>query len=444
MVCLRNILVGFAWMAAVLAGGRPVSAEPSDYRLGPQDHLQIKVYDWRSATGGAYEWTALNGEFTVGASGAVSLPLLGEVPAYNTTPADLAVAIAERLQKKIGLAQRPDPSVQVIKYRPFYIMGSVEKPGDYEFQPGLTVLQAVSMAGGLMRLSDNSLLGYEREALSGRGELRVLTMERLGLLARQARLDAEIKDEASVTFPEALTSRAGDADIARTMREEDLLFDARRNALKSQTDALMQTKALLQREVASLGEKDASLAQQLDIVKKELDMVSGLVSKGLAVLPRQLAVQQNSAQFESSRLDVQLATLRAQQDISKTDRDALELRNKRRGDALTESSEVHARLVAASEKLDTAQSLVYQAEVRAPLTVLANTAGQRSPVYTLTRRVEGVVQTAVAQENDSVQPGDTIQVELGQGRSTINAADRTHGTTSTVLGQVNTGAVSGF
>ncbi|WP_165492871.1 polysaccharide biosynthesis/export family protein [Lichenihabitans psoromatis] len=414
---VRIIRLAFAVTAMIGAFGIESGALAglADYHLGPQDTLRIRVYDLRAGTGEAYQWTALNGDFVVGASGNLSLPLVGEIPANMATTASLGDMIVSRLQAKIGLAQRPDASVEVTKYRPFYIMGRVEKPGEYDYRPELTVLQAVSTAGGMSRLADDNVLSFEREALTNRGDLRVLAADRLGLLARQARLDAEIKDVDTISFPPDLQSNGSDRDVERTVREERLLFTARRDALVSQTQALNETKILLQKEVVSLGAKDASLVHQLDVTKKELDQVSGLVAKGLAVLPRQLAVEQSSAQFESNRLDVQLATLRAQQDISRTERDALELRNKRRSDALQEATEVHTRLADVDEKIQTAQNLIYQAEVRAPLEMSATGSNQRVPIYRRTRTVEGQPQTQVVQESEPVQPGDTIRVEYQLG-----------------------------
>lgn len=388
-----------------------VGAQTGGYRLGPQDKLDIRVYDLRTGSGEAHQWAALNGDFLVDATGAVSLPLLGEVPASDGTPADLADSIASRLQNKIGLAQRPDASVQVIKYRPFYIIGAVDKPGEYDYRPGLTVLQAVGTAGGMLRAGDDSLLGYERDALSQRGELRVLAADRLALVVRQARLDAEIADADVITVTPDVKARASEPDVARALREEQLLFDARRNALKSQIDSIKQAKALLSSELMSLAAKDATLGHQLDLTRKELAQVSDLVAKGMAVVPRQLAAEQSAASFESSRLDVQLATLRAQQDLSKADRDMLDLRAKRRDEALTEATEVRAKLAADLEKMETTQGLVYQSEVRAPLSFVRDGL-ERQPLYLLTHRAGNASETKTVTEGDLVEPGDVLKVLL--------------------------------
>ena len=411
---LFSIAIALAGADLASAGSLP----DTSYSLGPQDKLRIKVYDWRTGAGEMHEWPALTGEFVVGASGEVSLPLVGEIPAARGTTTALAASLSERLQKKIGLAQPPDVSVEVLTYRPFFIMGQVDKPGQYDYRPGMTVLQAVSTAGGFTKLTDTNLLGFERDALVERGELRVLATERTQLQARQARIDAVLAGASTISFPDELTSRRTDPDVDRALREESLLFSGSRDALHSQTELFSQARMLTQREVETLAAKDASLGHQFDLTKKELDQVATLVSKGLAVVPRQLALEQSASQFESNRLDVQLASLRARQEIARIDRDVIDLQNRQHSAALNEASEVRARLAAIAERVQTAQSLIYQSEVRAPQ--MTRTDGRRTrqpPDYSVTRQIDGISKTQVMDEGDVIRPGDTIRVEPAQDRS---------------------------
>src|SRR5829696_7712184 len=89
------------------------------YTLGTGDQVRVKVHEWRSALGEVYEWSALSGEFAVGADGNVSVPIIGTVPATGHTLDELATAIATGLHNKLGLALLPKASVEIIKYRPF-------------------------------------------------------------------------------------------------------------------------------------------------------------------------------------------------------------------------------------------------------------------------------------------------------------------------------------
>lgn len=416
------LLPGRMLLYCLLLSASPTLAasQAEDYRLGPEDQLQIRIFDLRTGSGEVYKWSAFDGEYLyhVGAGGSVSVPLLGEVQAAGKTTGELAKALGEKLQARVGLASEPNATVQVAKHRPFYVDGVVQKPGDYEYRPGMTVLQAVSMAGGVSRATGEALLGVTREALSSRGDLRVLNADRLAFEARQVRLDAEIGGADAIAWPPGLQGQQGDADVARILREERLLFESRRNSLRAQLDVLDKSRELLRSQVQTLAAKSQSLDHQFDLSKRELDQVTSLVSRGLAAMPRQLALEQSTAQFQSNRLDLQVATLQTQQDLSKADQDSLTLVATRRNEALQEATEVHNKLAQTREKIDTTRALLFQSEVRAPA-VLAVDGATAQPRYALTRRTDGRTAMFPVQAGDAVQPGDVITVDL----QSTNAAD---------------------
>ena len=411
---------GLLLSAFALSLGLTAPAWADSYKLGPQDKLRVKVYEWRAANSEAHEWAALNGDFYVSAGGDVSIPLIGEVPAAGRTVAELADAIETRLQSRIGLSNKPNAAVEVLEYRPFYITGLVAKPGQYPCPPGLTVLQAISIAGGVVKSTQTGAMGLEREGLQSRGELRSLDTERISLQARQARLSAELQQAQSITFPQELASQSANPAIARIMREETLLFAARQEEVQSQVAALQQTKALVSSEVQELKAKSVALQRQLDLARKELESISSLVSKGLAVSSRQLALDQTAAQFESNRLDVNLQILRAQQDEEKADRDILDLRNKRRNDVLTTLGLTRERLAQIAEKTATSQALIENLEEEAPqIAANLSDSADRKFVYYIVRKDGQKVKVDPANESDSVNPDDTIKVEP-ESKSTVS------------------------
>jgi len=400
--------IRWAVAAALLASAGTARAE-TPYKLGPQDQMQVKVSDLRAGTGEAYQWQAFTGEFTVAASGKVSLPVVGEIEASGRTTSEIASDIADRLKAKAGLATRPDASVQIVKYRPYYVMGSVEKPGEYEYRPQLSVLQAVSMAGGLQRVPTDILLQFVRDAVRARGDIQEFATQRLALLARQARLEAELKEK-PLAFPPEVEAHAKDPLVARIMSEERLALDTRRAALDAQVLNLKKSKDFLTEQITSLSAKDTTTGEQLDIMKAELARISGLVSKGLSAMPRQIETSQTIATLESNRLDVQIAVIRARQDISKADRDILDLKDQRRNAALQEAAETRITLNQATARLEEAKNLLYQSQVRSPATVVANSEAYSKPEYYILRRNGGKAETISAEEDDLLQPGDVVRV----------------------------------
>ena len=384
------------------------AAEDAQYRLGPQDKLNIRVGEWRASRADVYEWKLLNGEYVIDASGNLSLPLLGSVKAQGLTPAELSSRISDRLQERVGLADRPEAAVEVSEYRPFYIVGNVEKPGKYPYRPGMTVLQAVSVAGGWQR--DANMLRLEREAIVSRGDLRVVGAERDALAARRARLQAELEDKATIEFPAEVT-KAKDGD--QITREEQLIFQARKQRLEAKIDSLTRLRALLENEVTALQSKGAALDQQIALVRKELDNISSLVSRGLSYTARQLQLEQNVAQLVSTRVDVDLSAVRTRQDISKAERDIVDLGHERRDDILTDLRKTEARLAELTQKAATAESLIRDSEVTAPLAVDQRIdAETQPPILTILRRGDdGAVRETTVQEGDPIEPDDTIKVQ---------------------------------
>jgi polysaccharide export outer membrane protein len=134
--CLLLCLV-----AVACAPGRDLPDLPTAgsgvYRLGSGDVVRlITVGD-----------DTLTGEFRVSDSGAIALPLLGTVPASGLTPEGLAAAIKDALIRG-DLYTAPSVSVEITTYRPIYVLGEVNKPGQYPYQPGMTVVTAAAVAGG--------------------------------------------------------------------------------------------------------------------------------------------------------------------------------------------------------------------------------------------------------------------------------------------------------
>lgn len=108
-----------------------------EYRLGPGDVLRIITYGE----------DPLTGEFRVSDQGAVAVPLAGNVKAAGLTPRELEDAIGKALVKG-EMLRKPSVSVEVATYRPIYVLGEVNKPGQYPYQPGMTVVSAAAVAGG--------------------------------------------------------------------------------------------------------------------------------------------------------------------------------------------------------------------------------------------------------------------------------------------------------
>ena len=138
-----RFVLGFC-AALALAGCAPGRDLPEladyrsqGYRLGGGDQVRIITFGEDQLTG----------EFRVDDAGRIAVPLLGGVTAAGLTPQQLEAAIAGDLRKR-NLLRDPSVSVEVLAYRPVFVLGEVAKPGQYPYQPGMTVLTSVAIAGG--------------------------------------------------------------------------------------------------------------------------------------------------------------------------------------------------------------------------------------------------------------------------------------------------------
>lgn len=119
-----------------LSADRRAELQDRIYRLGVGDKLKIVVFDEQE----------LSGEFEVGATGNISMPLLGDVVAKGLTLDELSRAIRQQLGS--GYLMNPKVAVQVLNYRAIYVHGEVRHGGEFGFKNGLTISDAVAMAGG--------------------------------------------------------------------------------------------------------------------------------------------------------------------------------------------------------------------------------------------------------------------------------------------------------
>lgn len=106
------------------------------YHLDAGDKLRVVVYGQEGLTN----------TYSISASGTITMPLIGAVPARGRTPQTLAADIAARLRN--GYIREPSVAVEVETYRPFFILGEVQAPGQYPYVPNMTVESAVAIAGG--------------------------------------------------------------------------------------------------------------------------------------------------------------------------------------------------------------------------------------------------------------------------------------------------------
>ena len=152
--CLR-IVAGFA-LVFLTAGcltsdpSLPSAGSPAELRVAPGDKVRVVVFGEDK----------LSGDFQIDNDGNISMPLGGTIKGAGLTKGELEQQITASLKSKY--LRDPKVTVDVISYRPFYVLGEVNKPGEYPFKSGLNVLSAIAIAGGATYRASTSKVTIQR------------------------------------------------------------------------------------------------------------------------------------------------------------------------------------------------------------------------------------------------------------------------------------------
>lgn len=135
-------------------------APPEQTTLGPGDSFEVRVYEDNS----------LSGKYQVADDGSINFPFVGRVVVAGRAPHEIALGLQSSLREK-GILREPNVSVFLLEHmsRRVTVMGAVARPGTVSLRPGMTILDAISTAGGLTALASGDATIVTRRV---DGELR--------------------------------------------------------------------------------------------------------------------------------------------------------------------------------------------------------------------------------------------------------------------------------
>jgi polysaccharide biosynthesis/export protein VpsN len=140
-------------VAATATGGE---SGVEGYQLGPGDRVRVTVF----------RHPDLSGEFQLDGAGDFAMPLVGEIQGGSKNARQLETDIEARL-KDGGYLVNPQVGIEILNYRPFYIIGEVNNPGSYQYVSGMTVINAVALAGGFTYRADDDDIIINRGGSAG-------------------------------------------------------------------------------------------------------------------------------------------------------------------------------------------------------------------------------------------------------------------------------------
>jgi len=300
---LRAATVAFALFAGLAVAGFAGLARADPYRVAPGDMIALSIYGQPD----------LSGPQRVREDGALSLHLIGVVPVAGLTLIEIEAAVADAAQQAF---QAPASVIaEMAVWRDIFVIGDVGRPGAHPFSPGLTVIQALALAGGERRA----------ELISG-DNARRNTTERRSLLQAQARIhqaeatieaiDAELaRLSADDGLPaEAQAEPAADpsAENSRAALQETLIR-SRREVVARAVEGARRQSALALEEAGLFGERREIVARQLKATEENLADIDTLVARGLARRDRQLALSVDADAYRADALEIAAFEARARQ-----------------------------------------------------------------------------------------------------------------------------------
>ncbi len=402
------------WLfAMILSGAGPYGAANATagdiYHVGPQARLKIAIVEWISGTGEYKEWTALNGEYVVSQSGSISIPMIGQMQVGDKTVEDISDEIGVKLKQITGLVVAPTASVEVIKYPMIYVSGAVEKPSELEFRPGLTVKQAMAMAGGRERRSSQTGDYTEAQQISYAGEISRMELQLKQLGARRARLLAELDDQPAITFPPEIKAAPEGSAVRQIMTSEVDLFNARVDALRQQLASAADLEALLHNEINILDEKMSSQDEQVKIAQDELSDISKLVDTKILTTSRKTSLERTVAEMQAGKLDLVVASMQAKQKLSETERDALNLKGQRKTDAGQQLQATETEIEDTKLKRNTTLQLLQISGASLSRSQSMKALDLQPLEYWITRKGDEANAVQVTEATE-LQPGDVLDV----------------------------------
>lgn len=382
----------------------PEAHAQESYTIGLGEKLNLRVGRWRAPEGTYEGWADLSGQYTVARDGTLSVPIIGQVHAAGLTTGMLGELLATGLKSWTGISDDLSVAVEILEYRQIYVSGAVKAPGAYAFSPGLTVEQAIGLAGGPLRFAGIGA-GSGKDVVNALGVLEVSRLSLWRKMVRIARLEAELRDEDRISLPAALKGVPGMTDI---VADEERLLRERRSSLENGLAQLSALETLLEQTIASLDQQTELRTEQVEMARRELGSAEGLMKKGLTVSSRLSELARTVAEMQSNVLELQTARLSAEQRLNEVGREALELTGRFRREALAELNELHAEVDEISARMETAHALL--ADASGISAALPGAEDDPQPTYWITRHTHGGSVTEQVDGSARVHPADLIEI----------------------------------
>ena len=391
----------------------PTSVSPAKLSLGIGDKLKIAFYeaidvaaakqaDPQGALRTFYQRMDLTGDYTVEQDGAISIPLLGrfqiEGRALDEVRADLAVSFTSVIGRTANI------DVKIVDRSPIYVVGPVKNPGAYKYVPGMIVLHALALAGGLDRGEGPGMVEGAREM----ERLRTMTLQTKQLLARRARLEAERDGVSTLPVPLQLVKLAGEKTAQTFLATENTILRAEQARRQQQRREIASKLAAARNEVEALKRKLEQSEVQKEMRLERLNDMQKLKERGLVTSNNVVALRTELSDIEAHRQDYLVSIVQAEARLAEAEEASPRLSS--------ENTANLANAIAAVDKeIAAAQETMISARVLATILYKPVSGTPQAGAYEIVRQSRDGARTLPATETSPLMPGDVLKINSGTG-----------------------------
>ncbi|HLZ02083.1 MAG TPA: HlyD family type I secretion periplasmic adaptor subunit [Bradyrhizobium sp.] len=250
-----------------------------------------------------------------------------------------------------------------------------------------------------------------------KANLALVTKDLDAATARAARLEAEQGGFDKVKFPEQLTGRASDPDVAAVMASESKLFDVRVNGRAGQKAQLRERITQLNEEISGLEAQEKAKDQEIALVQQELSGVKDLYDKHLVQLSRLTTLERDAARLNGERAQFIASRAQAKGKISETELQIIQVDKDMESEVSKDLRETNDKIGELTERKVTAEDQLRRVDIRAPQDGIV----EQSTVHTVGGVIAAgdtimliVPQTDHLQVEAKVNPQDIDKLQVGQ------------------------------
>ena len=313
------------------------ASEVAPYKVASGDILLITVY------GDA----GLSGTFPVSVEGTIGYPILGNIPVANRTTAEISSTISQALLQHIpGLSV----SVAMKEYAPVFVIGDVQKPGRYEFRPGMIALELFALSGGLKEAADK-MDTAGTQLVTARQDYSDTSLQLYALDVRRARLQAELGEK---PFEYVLDKDTVTDDLQarqQVIDSERRVFDLRLTALHSEEKALQDQRQNYREEIDTLEKSTKLRNEEISLLEQNVGSSEKLVSQGLTAQSTLRDSQRQLSAMRRDALEFGSFLARARQNENAIGQRLLALNEQRANDAANQLRDIELDLIRLKKRL---------------------------------------------------------------------------------------------